>query len=453
MDVFRICVTAIFLTLAGLASAQDRVTLTPDEMRQLATNMLVSDQAAEAAVLADALLARDAEDIAALVIRARAALALEDFDTAIAMSRRAYAASVTDDERFTTARLTALSHAAVRRDTFAQFWLRRAGQYAPTEEARAAVADDYQYLRQRNPLAISLSFGISPSSNVNGGSASEILVLPGLPFEFVLDGEARALSGIQFSGGVTLTYRLRSTDRDAVFVDASIQGRTYTLSAEARELAPDARGSDYSDISFVTSLTRRWLSEGSRGPWTVNAALGQTWYDNAPYLRFLRLSLAKGIRFDSSNRLDMSTFAEGQDRLDDDEQFVTLGAGARWTHVGPSGNQSTLLVSVRDSLTDIEDVGFRGLTLSGDYDLRQPIGGLRIGLGADAEIRDFDQSAYSFDGRQDITGTLRVTIGLPGIQYYGFEPTVTLETSRTSSDVDLFDKRDLRVNFGIRSSF
>lgn len=453
MNVLRILATAIFLGLAGLASAQDSLTLTPEEMRQLATNLLVADQPQEAAVLADALLTRDGQDIAALVIRARAALALEDFDTAIAMSRRAYAASETDDERFTTARLAALSHAAVRRDTFAQFWLRRAGQYAPTDEARADVAEDYRFLRQRNPLAISLSFGISPSSNVNGGSASEILVLPGLPFEFVLDGEARALSGIQFSGGVTLTYRLRSTEREAVFVDASVQGRTYTLSEEAQDLAPDARGSDYSDISFVTSLTRRWLTDGARGPWTVNAALGQTWYDNAPYLRFLRLSLAKGIRFDASNRIDMSTFAEGQDRLDDDEQFVTLGGGVRWTHIGPSGNESSLLLSVRDSLTEIEDVGFRGLTLSGDYDLRQPIGGLRVGFGANAEIRDFYQSAYSFDGRQDLTGTLRVTVGFPDIQYYGFEPTLTLETSRTSSDVDLFDKRDLRVNFGIRSSF
>jgi hypothetical protein len=453
MAVFRIFVTAVFLGLAGLASAQNSLTLTPDEMRQLATNMLVGDQPAEAVVLSDALLMRDDQDIAALVIRARAALALDDSATAIAMSQRAYRASTTDDERFTTARLTALAYASVQRDTFAQFWLRRAGQYAPDDEARDAVAEDYRYLRQRNPLAIALSFGISPSSNVNGGSASEILVLPGLPFEFVLDGEARALSGVQFSGGITLTYRLRNTERDVVLVDASVQGRTYALSAAAQDLAPDARGSDYSDISFVASLTRRWLPEGATGPWSVSGAFGQTWYDNSPYLRFLRLTVARGIRFNSSNRIDLSAFAEGQDRLDDNEQFVTLGGGVRWTHVGPAGNQSSVLLSLRDSLTDIEDVGFQGMTLSGDYDLRRPIGGLRIGFGADAEIRVFDQSAYSFDGRQDLTGTLRMTIGLPGIQYYGFEPAVTLETSRTSSDVDLFDKQDFRVNFGIRSSF
>jgi hypothetical protein len=453
MNLFRPLLLTLFMGVANLSSAQTGVELTPDQMRQLATSMLVAEEHERAAALADALLGRDPKDIAALVIRARSALALEDFSTAIEMAGRAYRVAETDAERYTTARIAAVANAAARRDTFAQVWLRRAGQFAPTQEARDAVAEDYRFLRQRNPLAISLSFGISPSSNVNGGSASEILILPGLPYEFVLDGEARALSGVQFSGGVTLTYRLRSTDRTSLLVDASIQGRTYALSAEAQELAPEARGSDYSDISFVTSVTRRWLPEGATGPWTLNGAFGQTWYDNSPYLRFVRLSVAKGIRPDARNRFDLSSFVEGQDRLDDDEQFVTLGAGVRWTHLGPSGNQSMVQLSMRDSLTDLEDVGFQGLTLSGDYDLRRPLAGLRVGFGADAEIRVFDESAYSVDGRQDITGTLRMTIGLPGIQYYGFEPTVTLETSRTSSDVDLFDKEDFRVNFGVRSSF
>ena len=110
-------------------------------------------------------------------------------------------------------------------------------------------------------------------------------------------------------------------------------------------------------------------------------------------------------------------------------------------------------MSVRDSLTDIPDVGYASLGVSVGYDLAKPVWDLRIGFGADLDVQDYAESDYAFDGRRDIRSALRVTIGLPGIQYYGFEPLITLETSQTQSDVDLFDKRDFRANIGVRSSF
>ncbi len=446
-------VSLLLCCLAQTGAAQDDLTLTPDGMRQLATVFLAEGRNAEAADLADALLQRDPADLAALIVRARAAVAMRDFRTALDLSRRAYAAADTDAARFSAARLTALSHAELGQDTRAQFWLRRAGQYAPNDEAAQSVADDYRFVRQRNPLAISLTFGIAPSSNVNGGSASEILILPGLPFEFVLDGEARALSGVQFSGGINLSYRLRSTETSGTFLDGSVQGRTYILSAEAQDLAPDARGGDYSDISLTTSLSHRWLPEGSRGPWTISGTFGQTWYDNAPYLRFVQFAVAKGIRLDERNRLDLSAYVEGQDRISDDEQFPGLGGRARWTHLTGSGDKTTLTLSVRDSLTDLPDVGYQSVGLSVGYELDKPVMDLRIGFGADLEYQDYAESAYAFDGRHDVRSALRMTIGLPGIQYYGFEPLITLEMSQTQSDVDLFDKQDFRANIGVRSSF
>ena len=76
-----------------------------------------------------------------------------------------------------------------------------------------------------------------------------------------------------------------------------------------------------------------------------------------------------------------------------------------------------------------------------------------LAIGADVEYRLFAQSVYSFDEREDWRGTLRLTVGLPQYTYYGFEPQVTFEATRTESSVALYDSQALRMNFGIRSSF
>jgi hypothetical protein len=444
---------AALVALSSPLHAQDSLTLTPDAMRGLAAALIDEGRPAEAADLADALIARDPQDVAALILRARVALIVGDFSGAVQMGGRAWGAATTDDERYAAARIVARGHAEQLQDTRAQFWLRRAGEFAPDPVAEQSVAEDFRFLRQRNPLAISLQFGVSPSSNVNGGSASEVIILPGLPFEFVLDGEARALSGLQIEAGVNLSYRLALSERAATFADASIQGRTYILSPDARELAPDARGSDFADLSMTASLTRRWLPEDARGPWSVTGTLGQTWYDDQPYLLFAQALVAKTNRYDNGRRLDLSGFVEGQDRYSDGEQFLALGGRARWTWTLRGADTAGVSASFRNTLSELEDVAFDGISLGATYQVDQPIMTLRLGFGADVEYRTFAQSAYTFDTREDWRTAFRVTLGLSEYTYYGFEPQVIFETSNTESNADLFDKRDLRVNFGIRSSF
>ncbi len=448
-----VCTATGLLFLGTVALAQDSLTLTPESMRGAAAILLDQGRPAEAADLADALLARNADDVAALIIRARVALAVQDFRGAIHLGERAYRHAESGDEHYAAARIVALGHAELGQDTRAQWWLRRAGNFAPNDAARQSVADDFRFLRQRNPLAISLQFGVSPSSNVNGGSASEVIILPGLPFEFVLDGEARALSGLQFEGGVNLTYRLRQEERSATFFDISAQGRTYVLSADAREMAPDARGSDYADLSATVSLTHRWLPEQARGPWSITGTLGQTWYDDAPYLAFAQALVAKTTRFDAGRRLDISAFVEGQNRLQSEDEFVALGGRARWTWITQTRDTASVNAGFRDTLSELEDVAFDGLSIGADYEFDQPIFDIRLGLSADLEYRYFAQSAYSFDPREDWRGTLGLTIGLPRYTYYGFEPQVRFEATRTESNVALYDSQALRLNFGIRSTF
>ena len=450
----HLLVVALVASLwSSLAAAQDDLNLSPAEMRGLSAGLIDDGRLAEAAALTDALIARDPSDATALILRARVALATGDAAGAIALASRAFRAAEGDDQRYAAARIAARGHAALKQDTRAQWWLRRAGNVAPDEAAERSVAAEFRALRQRNPLAISLQFGISPSSNVNGGSASDAIILPGLPFEFVLDGEARALSGLQIEGGINLSYRLEQTERAASFLDVSLQGRTYVLSAEARDQAPNARGSDYADVSATLSLTRRWLPQEARGPWSMTAALGQTWYDDSLFLSFGQVTLSKLTRFDRGRRLDVSGFVEGQDRIQDDEKLLAVGGRARWTWTRPTRDEASVSAGFRDTLDELPDVAFDSLSVGAAYQFAKPIRSARLGLGADLEYRYFEKTYYSIDPREDIRSSLRVTLGLPEYSYYGFEPQVIFRASRTDSSVALYDSRSLSIDFGIVSSF
>jgi hypothetical protein len=449
----RFLTVALASCLATASAAQHDMTLTPDAMRVIALDLVNEGRLVEAAALTDALLVRDPEDVTALILRARVALATGDYQGTITLASRAFRVADVDDQRYAAARLAARGHAELLQDTRAQWWLRRAGNVAPDSAAEQSVAEDFRFLRQRNPLAISLQFGISPSSNVNGGSASEVIILPGLPFEFVLDGSARALSGLQFEGGVNFSYRLNMTERSANFIDVSLQGRTYVLSPEAREMAPDARGSDYADINATFSFTHRWLPENARGPWSITGTLGQTWYDDERYLGFGQLLMSKTTRFDGGRRLDVTGFVDLQDRLQDDEQFAALGGRVRWSWTTGREDTATISAGFRDTLSELPDVAFDGLSIGASYQFEEPVFSVRLGLGADLEYRHFPETFYAFDPREDWRGSLRMTVGLPQFTYYGFEPQVILRANQTESNVALYDSRSLSLDFGIRSTF
>lgn len=443
----RLAALLLALLLALPAAAQVRTDAAG--LRELAARLLDQGDAAEARDLARALVARDARDVAGLILLARAELALGDAGAALEAARAAHGAA-TGTARYVAARLAARAHAERGEWTRAQIWLRRARADAPDRAAVESLARDYRVAAERNPLRVTLSFGAAPSSNVNGGSASSTITLPGLPFEFELSGDARALSGFRLSAGVNLSYRLRAGAASATFLEVQASGRTYVLSAQAQEQAPDARGSDYADVSVAYSLVQRWGPAAA--PRSVSASLGQTWYDGDPYLRFLRLSADRGFALGARDRLDLSGFLERQERIGED---VSLSGGGRlaWMRALASRDRLGLSAAWRDSPDAIPDVSYAGATLGASYGRGALVAGLRLGASVEGEWRGYDASRYAEDGREDWRATARATLGLPRLDLYGFEPTVTVEASRTWSDVSLYDRDALTVDLGFRSSF
>lgn len=229
---------AVMMALAVHPLEAQTVSLSPGQVRALAVATLEAGNPQGAAVATDALLQRFPDDASALLIRAEAAILLNDFAGATGFARRAFWNAVSDTQRFSAARLTALGHARQTQDNRAMIWLRVARQYAPTEQTAALVAREFQAVRARNPLTVNLRFGVTPSTNINGGTFNETididfggLILPGA----TLSQDAIAQSGWEISGSGSVRYRLRSDATSATFLDAGVSGSTYVLTESSEQ--------------------------------------------------------------------------------------------------------------------------------------------------------------------------------------------------------------------------
>ena len=83
----------------------------------------------------------------------------------------------------------------------------------------------------------------------------------------------------------------------------------------------------------------------------------------------------------------------------------------------------------------------------------QPVAGAALQLGMGVELRDYDVSRHSADGRQDKRIFADITATFQQFDYYGFNPSATLQASRTDSNINLYDINRVGISIGIKSAF
>ena len=494
MHIIGTLTAAAALAAAPLFATAQEADLTPDQVRGLAVELAQSGNPTQAAGLAQALLARDPNDLGALILLAEISADLGDFAAMADYAARAYALSPDDATTFYTARLTANAYARLEQDTRAQFWLRRARQYAPNAAEAEAVAEDFRFLRQRNPFSYRLRFGLSPSSNINNGSASETteIFFLGQVFESPLDNEARALSGLEVSASATLTYRLSESQDHLTTARADFSGRTYALSRSARdglqedfdnrragELAlcanlgiaaadcdsnvdPVQTGSDFSDASLSFGLDHAQRFDNGWPALRTSVEIGQSWYGGAAYTRFASLSLQQTVPLSEISALGLSFGYTRTRYLDDPDNEdgsrpnsdALTALSVSYSRVLPSEDILRFTLGGRDSASEFTNRDYRAYSLGVSYEPQDPIFGINFGFGLNVEDRRYDVSALAGGGaRNDTITSARITAQLSQFEYYGFQPVVTLDASRARSNIDLFDRDSVAVGFDLVSSF
>ena len=444
--------TALALSFSTGAAAQVEVTL--EEARGLAVALEAEGQRADAEVIASALLAQDPGDAAAWVVIARVRRAEGDLDGALEAARRANATADTDDERYAAAVELAAANFAQDRGLTAQFWLRRAAQVAPTEALREAAVRNFRVVRAQTPLSWTLGFSVVPTSNVNNGSRAETIEIAGLPF--VLSGDARALSGLEATLTGSVTYRFEGIGGQPAQIYGGLAIQRVALSDDAKAQAPDAEAADYAfdavELGYSQVLSRWAENVVLRGETLV----GRNWYGGEPLSTYVRGGVTTQWAIGDRSLATVSASLERQMRLDREDRsaWVTRLDARRIWQVNDRGDVFGIGGGVRRAASESIEIDNRAVLFSIDYTWNEPVlGPATLGLGMNLEYRDYAESPFTVDGRQDRRAAVRATLGAPGWNFYGFGPTVTFEASRTESNVSLYQTEDFAVRVGITSVF
>ncbi|SEN46742.1 Protein of unknown function [Palleronia pelagia] len=448
------------LALAGPVAAEPAA-LNPDQMRVAAGRATASGQPLAAKAMAEALLARDRDDIQALLALSRAERDLGDYDAARDAGMRAWSLGRRDEDRYAAALAVAQAQASKGARTRSQFWLRRAVEVAPDDRAEARAIRDYRYVRARNPWATQLSFTLAPSSNVNGGTSNETadLYLSGTPIgdlylpDAQLGPTARALSGVELALGVSASRRLHETATEKTTLDMGLLQRSHILSDEAKRMAPTASGSDFAYSAATLGMTHKRKIDDGRGDLRFGLATQRTWYGGDTLAQSVRASAAVGYALTPKTKGQLSLSADRENGLNGRADVTGWRLGAGVGRVTDSGLQLSAAISHSDRDSASGALDFRETEITLGAALPEPVMGAQVSFSLSAADRHHDSLPFALNGRDDKRLAARATMAFPALDYMGFVPDVTVEALKNSSTVDLYDRREFGVSLGVRSRF
>ncbi|NNL34790.1 MAG: hypothetical protein HKP35_03130, partial [Silicimonas sp.] len=321
----------------------------------------------------------------------------------------------------------------------------------PDPARRAAAAQAYRTVAQRNPLQVSLRFSLKPSNNVNNGAETLDVTVGGLPFR--LDSSGQQLGGWEGSTGVTLSYRLSEspTARTDLLGEASF--RKVWLESDASTLAPGARDSDYDYGAVVAGLRHQRLIWPEIGPSAITGVVGQSWYGGSELARWAEVFLNQSVRQSDVSLLRFGLQGRLEKRLDDAiNDNRTLGVSVEYLHSLGGDGAYSLGAIARNIWSDSATVDGTVFGLNASRSFGR-VGSVVPRIALSAETRDYQKWVVTPGGREDRTLSLRLDVNWPDVSYYGFVPQATLTARRVWSDVDIYDRNEISLGLTAVSRF
>ena len=442
------------LCLLATVPAQAQVEVRPEQLRGAAVVALREGDALNARRYGEALVARDPKDLNAHLIVARAARDMGDIRPARAAARTAWRLADTDAERYSAALITAQVLATDGKRTRAQLWLRRAAQNAPNDALRARAERDFGYVKQNNRWRTDLSFTLAPNSNINNGSANDRSLVFFEPFGALIDAnltaEAQAIAGIEIGGSLRTRYRFKQTPKTAHDAKVGLSYRTFSITDDLG--ASEIKGRDFAFGTLSLGYGYRQINFDRRGEFAVDTEAGQTWYGGSRYASYLRTQAQQSLIVEGNRQLRFGANLErqwGQATPDLD----TAGLSASMTQGFANGNSGFVGIYAKATQSPDANLEYSEITVRTGLSLRKPVMGASLQVGAGVSLRDYDFSSNSLDGRRDNRIFADVTATFKDIDYYGFNPTLTLSASSTDSNIGLYDVNRVGLNIGFRSAF
>ncbi len=447
-----LCTAIVFGMLTGVPIfAQEPLRLDIPQARILAERLYLSHQFLAAREVALGLLSRDAGDVRALIVLSQSERALGNSKPAESAGKRAWKAANNPLEKYGASLVTAQAISTGGARTRAQFWLRRAIQAAPNKALEQRAIRDFRYVQGRNPFTTNLRFSARPSSNINNGSKSDTLVIGGLPFE--LSGDARALSGVEFSYGFSTVYKKQTAANRQWRFGFSLDARSYVLSSEAKRQAPGQNASDYAFLTAEASLgTTKTLDQG-RGQLAFDLALGRNWYSGDVLGDFGRVTVARTFHRTRTSNSRYRLSVTRQWRKDNSTRSSTqVALAADWAKALKSGSVLRWNLGVQDTASASPSSAQNGVNVGASLTPENGLFGAQTTYSVGLEARRYDLPSFGVL-RADNKTTIGVSLFFHKLDYYGFAPTLSVTAARNQSNISLYDTTEYGLSIGFRSTF
>lgn len=446
---------ALCVFATALALSQSAVAETRPDLAQSAKSAFSAGRIEMARMLALAALRDDPWNPTALAVLAGVGLATGEPKAARVVAAQSFRATENPQDKFIAARLAARASVDAGQNGIAKYWLRRAVQVAPSEEARAATVRDFAQVRARSRMRVDLQLSVKPSDNVNQGSRDTMLVIDGQPTWFYFDGTARALSGVEAATTVAARYRLGGTVTEPTELGLRLYHRAVGLSGEAKALAPAAQGSDFANSAVDLSLSHiRRLSDTREVK--LEWSLGRTWLAGDPYADRARLEAGLTSLHGTQAKSRLGLAVERQWLASGRPSATAISLDAGIAYQLTTGDTLSFRVEAGETQSADANQDQRRLGASLRYALAAPVAGAKISASLAVTARDypvFFNGVFNDTGRQDLTTAGSLDVALPKLGAFGFEPVLSLETSRTRSNVSRYDGQTVGIGLRIQSSF
>ena len=451
-----IAAASVAIALLPSTSFAQTQNLTANQVRGVATAALDAGDFRLAAAASNALLSQIPDDPTALLVRTEVAIVVRDNEGAVGFGQRAFLNAISDEQRFTAARLIAVAHANAEQFSRSQVWLRAARQFAPNDAAANAVAQDFRTVRNQNPLSVDLRFGITPSTNVNSGTSNDFISLSGLPFDISEDGEA--LSGWEITARSNLSYRIRTDATSVTFLTFDANARAVRFTQSSRDRINNDEGSeltegDLSSTSASIGVNHRFVLAPDVGLTTAGLSFTQNWSGGDRSRRFLTTSLSHTYTLPNTDRLTLSGFSQQQERLETNERAQVFDLFVNYSRNFEEFGNVSFGLGLRDNAAEDPREDFDSVRYNLSFNPADAFYGINFGFSLSYEERDFAVDLINDSGRNDEIITLRARAVFSDVEFFGFQPVVTAERSSQESTSALFDRDFTSIGFDIVSAF
>jgi hypothetical protein len=396
-------------------------------------------------------LASDPDNIDAMLVLARAAQELGQMERADELAKAARTYPLTTGQRFAAFLISGMAQASQQNLTSAKILLYRASDFARLEPEHEIVRRVLAQINADSPWKFRLGGNILPSTNINSGSLHDTFELGG--FEFVLNDDAKAQSGIGYTVSASATHQRRLSDRIVWENSASLSGTAYDGRGRNDAQYTLESGLRYTPKSEVSSLIygytvfdKRYIGEEIGGP---------AFNEYTPYYSQLTFGLEYHQQPDTNSA--WKVFATYTDRISDvspvlDALIATVGGSYTFAL-----NDNVILAFsgfMQDTQSDSADAAAAANNLTAA--MTWTLDTLPITLSGNLGVTHTDYKIllgiYS-ERRVDDAVTLELALTHDDIQFYGFNPTFGLRAVRNYSNYNRHDTETVEAFTRLSTSF